>query len=75
MLQQSAEVGMVILQAGRGPGELGHEGLVQQEAFGQGCKAGSVKLRRISPRRRQVVDLDGPEGGEIVGIDFIPRPW
>ena len=39
VLQQAAVIGMVVLDAGRGRGELGHELLVDEKALGQGSQA------------------------------------
>ena len=39
VFQEAAQVGVVVLHAGRGAGELGHERLVHEKALGQGLQA------------------------------------
>ena len=77
MLQQAAQVGVMVLDAGRGPGELGHELLVHQEALGQRLqgRVGQAAEDLAQPQH-ELVDVDGRQGGEIVGIDLVARrPW
>ncbi len=72
VFQQAAQIGMMVLHAGRGPGELGHEGLVQQETLGQGLQGRLGQAAEdLAQPEHELVDLDGPQGGEVVGIDLV----
>ena len=69
VLQQAALIGVVVFDPGRGAGELGHELLVQEEAFGQGLQARIGEAAEdLAQPHHQLIDLDGPEGEEIIGI-------
>ena len=74
MLQQAAQVGVMVLHARRRPRELGHEGLVQQETLGQRLQGRIGQAAEdLAQAEHELVDLDGPQGSEVVGVDLVPR--
>ena len=74
MLQQSAAVGVMILHAGRGGGELRHELLVHQEALGQVAQLGRAdRAEDLREPGRHLVDLGRLQRDEIGFVDLV-RP-
>ena len=88
MLEQAAVVGVVVLDPGRGGGELADELLVDQEALGQGAevRVGHPEEHLAEPGR-ELGDVLGRLRQEVLGLDPVgvddldvreddlERPW
>ena len=70
MLQQSAGIGVVVFDAGRGADEIGHQGLVQQKALGQEVQPRIVHAAEdLAEAGDELIDLGRGHGREVVGTD------
>ena len=74
MLQQAAQVGVMVLHAGRRRLNLRMNCFVDQKAFGQGVQIGIGELAQVGRQPDdQLVDHLGWRGLKVVEIDFARR--
>ena len=72
VLEQPALVGVVVLDAGRGGGELADELVVDQEALDQGAEVRVAhRQQHLAEPGRQLGDVLRALGQEVLGLDAV----